>query len=367
MSDQKIYFTAGPAKIPTEVMKQVHEELLDYKGLNISVMEMSHRSAEFVKIRDKAEADLRQLLKIPDNYAVLFMHGGAKTQFDSVPLNLCSTLDKCTLDYVVTGSWSEMASDDAKKYAAIKKQSVLIEPNGKFNHLPSKDELSNFADACYRYYCDNETIHGVEFNYVPESDPDVPLVCDMTSNFLSRPVDVSKYGVIFASCQKNSGISGLTIVIVRDDLIGKNMRVCPKIQNYQVMKTNKSLYNTPPTFAIYIAGLYFEWILKQGGLEAMDKMSKEKSSMVYEEVDGSGGFYACPVAKDSRSRMNVVFTLANSNLDGKFLEESKAAGLHELKGHRSVGGFRASLYHGITLNDVRRLCKFMNDFRLGNQ
>lgn len=363
MAEQKkIYFTAGPAKIPAEVMKRVHEELLDYQGLNISIMEMSHRSADFVTIRDKAESDLRKLLSIPDGYSVLFMHGGAKTQFDSVPLNLCPELDKYTLDYVVTGSWSKMAADDAKKYASVQVQSIQ---GDKFDRLPAPSELVTIKDARYRYYCDNETIHGVEFDHPPVCG-NTPLVCDMTSNFLSRPIDVSKFGVIFASCQKNCGIAGLTIVIIRDDLIGKSMKFCSKIQSYQVAKANKSLYNTPPTFAIYMAGLCFEWILERGGLEAMDKISKEKSNLVYETVDNSGGFYVCPVAKDSRSRMNVVFTLSDSGLDEKFLKESKAAGLYELKGHRSVGGFRASLYHGITLDNVVRLCKFMKEFRQRN-
>lgn len=362
MSEQKkIYFTAGPAKIPQDVMKQVHDELLDYDGLNISVMEMSHRSADFVAIRDKAEANLRKLLKVPDNYTVLFMHGGAKTQFDSVPMNLCSELDKCKLDYIINGSWSKMAADDAKKYAKVHEQ---VLKSDKFDRIPSSEELEEVNDATFRYYCDNETIQGLEFNYVPASDSKVPLVCDMTSNFLSRPVDVSKFGVIFAGCQKNCGMSGLAIVIVRDDLIGREMRITPKIQNYQIAKTNKSLYNTPPTMAIYVAGLCFEWMLAHGGLDAMDKNSKEKSGLIYATVDESDGFYICPVPKNSRSRMNVVFILANKELDSKFLEESKAAGLFELKGHRSVGGFRASLYHGITLEDVRRLSNFMTEFRL---
>lgn len=359
-SERKLYFTAGPAKIPIQVMEQIQKELLNYNGLDISVLEMSHRSKEFDFIITQAEADLRKLLKVPENYSIMFMHGGAKTQFDAVPMNLCSEVDKHSLDYIINGSWSKMAATEAEKYAKVSRQLLKSD---KFIRAPSKEELVANDEATFRYYCDNETIQGVEFNYVPEGNPNVPLVSDMTSNFLSRPIDVSKFGVIFAGAQKNCGIAGLTIVIVRKDLIGKHMRFTPTIQNYKVTHENRSLYNTPLTFAIYVAGLCFKWVLAQGGLEAMDQISKEKSSLLYDAIDNSGGFYTCPVAKDSRSRMNVVFLLSNKDLESKFLEESKAANLYELKGHRSVGGFRASLYHGVTMDDVKRLLKFMENFR----
>lgn len=362
-SDRKLYFTAGPAKIPREVMQQIQAELLNYRGLDIGVLEMSHRSKDFEAIISESERDLRELLKIPDNYSVLFMQGGAKTQFDSVPMNICKELDKGKVDYLVDGSWSKMAANDAEKYAQVTRQSPRSD---KFDRQPAKGELVDHSDAAYRYYCDNETIHGIEFNYVPESSGSVPLVCDMTSNFLSRPVDVSKFGVIFAGAQKNCGVAGLTIVIVRNDLIGNHMRITPTIQNYKVMKENRSLYNTPPTFAIYVAGLCFKWMLERGGLEAMDRISKEKSSILYDLIEDSNGFYTSPVARDSRSRMNVIFLLANKDLEAKFLEESKTANLFELKGHRSVGGFRASLYHGISVDDVKRLAKFMDTFRRNN-
>lgn len=359
-SHKKIYFTAGPAKIPAEVMNQIHSELLSYKDMDISVLEMSHRSKEFESIISETEGNLRKLLKVPENYAVLFMHGGAKSQFDSVPMNLCSELDKFHLDYIINGSWSKMAATEALKYAEVNKQLLKSD---KFDRTPTRDELKTDDQAIFRYYCDNETIQGVEFNYVPESAPNVPLVCDMTSNFLSRPIDVGKFGVIFAGAQKNCGIAGLTIVIVRNDLIGRQMKITPTIQNYKVIHEHRSLYNTPLTFAIYVANLCIKWMLERGGLEAMDQMSKDKSGLLYRTIDDSNGFYTCPVSKESRSRMNVVFLITNTALDSRFLEESKAAKLYELKGHRSVGGFRASLYHGITMEDTLKLVKFMNEFR----
>lgn len=364
--NKKLYFTAGPAKIPAEVMQQVQAELLNFKGLDIGVMEMSHRSKEFEALITEAEANLRKLLDIPDEYAVLFMHGGAKSQFDSVPMNLCPELDKHSTDYIVNGSWSKMAAKEAEKYVKVTRENLKSD---KFNRQPTREELLPATDdsIVYRYYCDNETIEGVEFNYVPEmkakSGKNIPLVCDMTSNFLSRPVDVAKFGIIFAGAQKNCGIAGLTMVIVRKDLIGKHMRITPTIQNYKVMHDNRSLYNTPLTFAIYVANLCFKWNLERGGLAAMDQICKKKSGLLYDLIDNSGGFYTCPVEKTSRSRVNVVFLISNKDLEPKFLEESKAAHLYELKGHRSVGGFRASLYHGVTMDNVERLAKFLRDFQ----
>jgi phosphoserine aminotransferase len=363
-SSEKLYFTAGPAKIPAEVMSKVQEELLDYNGMDISVMEMSHRSKEFAAIIEETEANLRKLINIPNNYSVLFMHGGAKSQFDSVPMNLCTELDKHKVEYVINGSWSKMAAKEADKYAQVVKQELKSD---SYTRQPAKDELQEYDDVAYRFYCDNETIQGVEFNYVPSYKnvtANVPLVCDMTSNFLSRPIDVNKFGIIFAGAQKNCGMSGLTIVIVRNDLIGKHMRVTPQMQNYQVMQKDKSLANTPLTFAIYVANLCVKWVLERGGLEVIDQFSKEKSQLLYNLIDQSNGFYTCPVEKSSRSRMNVVFLLKNKDLEAKFLEESRAANLFELKGHRSVGGFRASLYNGITLDNVKRLAGFMSEFMI---
>lgn len=358
---KKIYFTAGPAKIPDEVMQQVQGEFLDYRGMGISVAEMSHRSKEFEDIITEAEANLRQLLRVPDNYSILFMHGGAKTQFDSAPMNLCSELDCCEVDYIVNGSWSKMAAKEAEKYVKLVHRQLL--KSEKFDRLPRKEELDDLAKVCYRYYCDNETIEGVEFNYVPSHANGAPLVCDMTSNFLSRPIDVSKFGVIFAGAQKNCGLAGLCIVIVRNDLLGKQMRITPTIQNYQVMQKNKSLYNTPLTFPIYVANLCFKWVQERGGLEAIDEFSKKKSKILYDLIDNSGGFYTCPVSGESRSRMNVTFLIRDKSLDAKFLEEAKQAHLYDLKGHRSVGGFRASIYNAITLEDVQRLANFMTEFK----
>lgn len=358
-NQKKIYFTAGPAKIPDEVMQQVKAELLDYRGMGISVAEMSHRSKQFEAIIDEAEANLRKLLRIPENYSVLFMHGGAKTQFDSAVMNLCSEPDVHELEYIVNGTWSKMAAKEAEKYSKVTRQVY------KFDRLPEKDELASKEgnNFTFRYYCDNETIEGVEFNYVPEHGAKVPLVCDMTSNFISRPVDVSKFGVIFAGAQKNCGLAGLCIVIVRNDLLGKQMRFTPTIQNYQVMQKNKSLYNTPLTFPIYVANLCFKWALDKGGLEAIDELSKRKSRILYNLIDNSAGFYTCPVLKESRSRMNVTFLISDKTLDAKFLAEAEQAGLYDLKGHRSVGGFRASIYNAITVDDVERLAKFMGDFQ----
>lgn len=361
-NNKKLYFTAGPAKIPREVMETVQRDLLNYNGLDIGVMEMSHRSKEFEAIITEAETNLRKLMNIPESYAVLFMHGGAKSQFDSAPMNLCPELNKHIADYVINGSWSKMAAKEAEKYVQVIRENLKSD---KYIRQPTRDELlkvDNLHDVVYRYYCDNETIEGVEFNYVPECSS-IPLVCDMTSNFLSRPVDVSKFGLIFAGAQKNCGVAGLTMVIVRKDLVGKQMNITPTIQNYKVMQDHRSLYNTPLTFAIYVANLCFKWMLDRGGLEAMDRNCKEKSGLLYSLIDGSNGFYTSPVDRASRSRMNVVFLLSNRDLESKFLEESKAANLYELKGHRSVGGFRASLYHGVTMEDLGRLVKFMKDFQ----
>lgn len=360
-SQKKIYFTAGPAKLPQEIMAQIHQELLNFRNTDISVLEMSHRSKDFENILKEAETGLRKLLKVPDNYSVLFMHGGAKTQFSMIPMNLCSEVDKSNVEYIVNGSWSKMAATEAEKYAKVSRHMLKSD---KFDRTPTSAELSHHCNAIYRYYCDNETIEGVEFNYVPEcGDPSCVLVSDMTSNFLSRPVDVSKFGIIFAGAQKNCGIAGLVIVVIRKDLLGKQMKLTPKTLTYQVVHDNESLFNTPLTFAIYVASLCFKWISDRGGLEMMDKLSKEKSSLLYDYIDNSGGFYFCPVEKVSRSRMNVVFLLKDTNLDSKFLEEAKSNNILDIKGHRTVGGFRASIYHGVTIDMVRRLLDFMDSFK----
>ncbi|KAG9511375.1 Phosphoserine aminotransferase, partial [Fragariocoptes setiger] len=362
------YFTAGPAKIPEDVMIQAQKELLSWRDTGRSVLEMSHRSKDFDEILTTTEKNLRALMKIPDNYTVLFLQGGAQAQFDSVPMNLCSCVEVCDAEYLVTGIWSSKASKEAQKYVKVVTRKADT-PN--YERLPTEEEMPLCGCACYRYYCDNETIQGVEFKRVPKTSENCPLVCDMTSNFLSRPVDVSKFGIIFASAQKNCGTSGLAIVIVRDDLIGKHMSVTPSTQNYQIMRDNKSNYNTPPVYAIYLAGLCVKWILDKGGLGAMDKISCEKSSLLYHTIDESKGFYFCPVEKNSRSRMNVVFLIGgskgNAELEKKFLAEAEQAGFHDLKGHRLVGGLRASLYHGVTLDDVRALIDFMKSFQDRNQ
>lgn len=359
---KKIYFTAGPAPIPDEVKQEIKRDYCNYNGLDIGVGEISHRSATFESILSELETDLRKLMRVPENYSILFMHGGATTQFASVPMNLCPELNKYSAEYIVNGSWSKKAADEAEKYVTVKRQTF----NDK-KSAPSKEQLVAEDDVSYRYYCDNETIQGIEFDYIPAASAKVPLVTDMTSNFLSKPIDVSKYGVIFASVQKNFGLAGLAIVIVRNDLLGRHMPIVSSVQCYEVTKKNRSLLNTPLTFNIYVAGVYCKWILARGGLEGMDRLSREKSSLIYELVDNSGGFYSCPVEKKWRSRMNVVFLLGDKSLESKFLDDAKAVGLNELKGHRSVGGCRASLYHGISLEDVKRLTQFMIDFQRRHQ
>lgn len=361
MSKRQLYFSSGPTMIVPEVMKQVHDELLNYRNMGISVMEMRARTKEFGLIIDEAESDLRKLMDIPDNYSVLFMHGGARTQFDSIPMNLCP--ENSSAEYIVTGTWSMTAANEAEKHACVQRQ-VLLQDSA--TRVPNFEELKSKNSVAYRYYCDNETAQGLEFNYIPV-DGQVPLVCDMSSNFLSRPIDVIKYGLIFAGAQKNCGIAGLGIVVVRNDLIGKQRSHTPTLQNYKVIAESKSLHNAPPTFAIYVAGLCFKWLLRNGGLEAMDKISKEKSDLVYDTIDNSNGFYTCPVSCESRSRMNVVFSIANNKqLETEFITEAANEGLYELKGHMSVGGLRISLYHGIGLDDVKRLVKFMEAFRAKN-
>lgn len=362
-NSKKIYFTPGPATIPTDVTREAQQDFCNYRGLDIGVAELSHRSKEFEWILIDLETSLRKLLSVPDNYNILFLHGGGQTQFSSIPMNLCSELKKRSADYIINGSWSKTSADEAEKYVNVERQMFLADLSHK-RAAPSGEQLVVNEQSSYRYYCDNETIEGVEFDYVPDTGvANIPLVGDMTSNFLSKPVDVSKYGLIFSGAHKNLGLSGLTIVIVRNDLIGKHMPFTPSIQCYETIAKNKSLLNTPLTFAIYVAGLYCKWILARGGLEGMDQFSKEKAEHVYGVIDNSDGFYTCPVEKRWRSRMNVVFALSDKTLEARFVREAEAAGLYELEGHRYVGNCRASLYHGITLADVERLTTFMLDFK----
>ncbi len=357
----KIYnFAAGPAVLPEAVLQQVQAELLDWHGAGMSVMEMSHRGKEFMSIAADAEADLRELMNIPANYKVLFLQGGASAQFGMIPMNLLR--GKKTADYLNTGEWSKKAIAEAKKYCEVNVVASSADKN--FSYVPQQSAWNLNADAAYVHYTSNETIGGVELFWTPEVGS-VPLVADMSSHILSRPVDVAKHALIYAGAQKNIGPAGLTIVIVRDDLIGETLPGTPNMYDYKIHADNDSMYNTPPTFAIYVAGLVFKWLKANGGLSAMEKTNITKASMLYDYLDATD-FYQCPTAKENRSRMNIPFTLKNEALDEEFLKQAKALGLVQLKGHRSVGGMRASIYNAMPVEGVKVLVTFMKEFEKNN-
>jgi len=349
-------FSAGPAALPTEVLEQAQAEMLDWHGSGMSVMEMSHRGKDYMSIAAKAEADLRELMSIPDNYKVLFLQGGASSQFAMVPINLLN--GKSSADYLLTGQWSKKAVAEAKRYCDV--NLVADTSDSKFTSVPDAASLNLNSDAAYVHYTPNETIVGVEFPYVPETG-DVTLVADMSSTILSRQIDVSKYGVIYAGAQKNIGPAGLTIVIVREDLIGNSSPAMPTMLDYKTHADNDSMYNTPPTYSWYLAGLVFAWGLKQGGLSAIEATNKRKAEKLYKAIDDSA-FYSNPVDINCRSWMNVPFILANADLDAAFLEQAAANGLSTLKGHRSVGGMRASIYNAMPEAGVDALIEFMAEF-----
>jgi len=349
-------FSAGPAVLPEAVLTQAAQEMLDYGGTGTSVMEMSHRSKAFIDIHARAEADLRELLAVPKNYKVLFLQGGAAAQFGIIPMNLLA--GKTGADYIYTGQWSKKAISEAKKFCKVNVAASSEDQN--FSYAPAQSKWKLDASAAYVHYTSNETIGGVEFNWIPNVG-NVPLVADASSHILSRPLDVSRFGLIYAGAQKNIGQAGLTIVVVHDDLLGHAMSTTPEVFNYKVQAEADSMINTPPTYAIYIAGLVFAWLKKQGGLAAMEKINIAKSKLVYDYLDQSE-FYQSPVNKEDRSRMNIPFRLRSETLDDAFLKESKAAGLIELKGHRSVGGMRASIYNAMPIEGVKALVAFMHDF-----
>ncbi len=354
-------FSAGPAVLPREVMLQAQEELLDWHGSGMSVMEMSHRGKEFIGIAADAEKDLRDLLAIPANYKVLFLQGGAHLQFAMIPLNLLR--GKGSADYVNTGEWSKKAIAEAKKFCNVNVVATNADKN--FSYVPAFNTWKLDRNAAYVHYTSNETIGGVEFNWVPDTG-DVPLVADMSSHILSRQMDVSKYGLIYAGAQKNIGPAGLCIVIVREDLVGQAFPGIPAMLDYKTHADNESMYNTPPTFAIYMAGLVFQWLKLYGGLAAMERLNIQKAELLYATIDDSNGFYNCPVVAEDRSRMNVPFTLKDSKLDADFLKGAESHGLLQLKGHRSVGGMRASIYNAMPLQGVQALVSFMNQFAQKN-
>jgi phosphoserine aminotransferase len=346
-------FSAGPAALPQEVLEQARDEMLDWHGSGMSVMEMSHRGKEFMSIAEKAEADLREVMNIPQNYKVLFLQGGASSQFAMVPINLLRGKDSA--DYINTGAWSKKAIAEGKRFC-----NVNIAGQGDGSNAPVKEELKLNPNAAYVHYTPNETIGGVEFDYIPDTG-DVPLVADMSSTILSRPVDVSRFGVIYAGAQKNIGPAGLTVVIIRDDLIGQALATAPSMFDYQVHVDNDSMYNTPPTYSLYLAGLVFAKIKANGGLKAVAEINERKAGKLYGAIDDSG-FYQNPVEPKNRSWMNVPFTLGNPELDPTFLAEAKEAGLVTLKGHRSVGGMRASIYNAMPEAGVDALIAFMAEF-----
>jgi len=354
-------FSAGPAVLPKEVLLQAQAEMLDWHGSGMSVMEMSHRGKEFMGIAAQAEADLRELMGIPANYKVLFLQGGAHLQFSMIPLNLLR--GKTTADYLNTGAWSKKAIGEAKKFCEV--NVVASTADNNFTSVPAFDTWKCNQDAAYLHYTPNETIGGVEFNWIPDCG-DVPLVADMSSNILSREIDVSKFALIYAGAQKNIGPAGLTLVIVREDLLGNVVAGTPTMLDYKVHADNDSMYNTPPTYAMYIAGLVFQWLKKNGGIAAMEANNIAKAKLLYAAIDASNGFYTCPVAVSDRSRMNVSFTLKDAALDGAFVKQAEAMGLLQLKGHRSVGGMRASIYNAMPLEGVAALVAFMQQFAQQN-
>jgi len=354
-------FSAGPAVLPKTVLQQAQAELPDWHGSGMSVMEMSHRGKEFIGIAAQAEADLRELMNIPANYKVLFLQGGASQQFAMIPLNLLR--GKSNADYLNTGAWSKKAISEAKKFATV--NVVATGEDKNFSYIPAFDTWKLDPNAAYLHYTPNETIGGVEFNWVPVSG-EVPLVADLSSCILSRSIDVSKFALIYAGSQKNIGPAGLTIVIVREDLIGEVASGTPTMLNYKTHADTDSMYNTPPTYAIYVAGLVFQWLKKNGGIAEMEKVNVTKSKLLYDAIDASNGFYSCPTAQSDRSRMNVPFTLKDANLDAGFLKQAGERGLLQLKGHRSVGGMRASIYNAMPLEGVQALVDFMNEFAKNN-
>ncbi len=349
-------FSAGPAVLPESVLQRAADEMLDWHGSGMSVMEMSHRGKEFIGIAKKAEADFRKLLAVPDNYRVLFLQGGAMAENALIPMNLLG--DKTSADYVNTGEWSKKSIKEAGKYCKVNVAASAADRD--FTYVPTQDTWQLDPQAAYVHVCTNETIGGVEYHWVPDTHG-VPLVADMSSHILSRAVDVSKYGVIYGGAQKNIGPAGLTLVVVREDLLGQALPITPSAFNWKEQADNDSMLNTPPTYSIYIAGLVFEWLLEQGGIAEIERRNIEKASLLYDYLDQSQ-FYSNPVAKADRSRMNIPFRLADSALDEAFLQGAKQHNMVQLKGHRVVGGMRASIYNAMPIEGVRTLVDYMKEF-----
>jgi phosphoserine aminotransferase len=351
-------FSPGPATLPEPVLRKAAEEMLDWHGSGMSVMEMSHRGKEFISIHAEAEGLLRELLGVPANYKVLFLQGGAIGENAIVPMNLIGKNGKA--DYVNTGEWSKKSIKEAKTYGKV--NVAASGEAGNFTAIPKQSEWKLDPEASYVHICSNETIGGVEYHWTPDTGK-VPLVADMSSNIMSRPIDISKYGLIYAGAQKNMGPSGVTVVIVRDDLLGHALPITPSAFNYQVQAENDSMYNTPPTYAIYIAGLVLKHLKEQGGLKAMEAHNKAKAAILYDFLDDSA-FYRNPVAREDRSLMNVPFKLKDDSLDDAFLKGAQARGMIQLKGHRAVGGMRASIYNAMPIEGVQALVAYMKEFEV---
>ncbi len=362
MSDLKrVYnFNPGPAVLPLEVLQQAQAELLDFKGTGMSVMEISHRSKEFEAVIQTAEADLRELLGIPSNYKVMFLQGGASLQFAMLPMNLRAA--GASADYIVTGTWSKTAIKEAQKLGATR-AAANTEADG-FKGLPEKLDLD--PKAAYLHFTSNETIHGVEFFSEPTPPDGVPLICDASSDFISRPIDVTKYAMLYAGAQKNAGPAGVTIVVIRDDMIERTPANLPVMLDYKALAASGSLHNTPPCFAIYMVGLVLKWAKKLGGLPAVEKINRTKAETVYKAIDESGGFYRGHAKPEARSIMNIPFRLPSEELEDAFAKEAKSNNLIGLKGHRSVGGMRASIYNAMTVEGTQELSKFMKEFQKKN-
>jgi phosphoserine aminotransferase len=361
MANERVYnFSAGPSMLPLEVLQRAGAEITNYQGSGMSVMEMSHRSKVFIKIFEDARAKLKKLLNVPDGYQILFLQGGASTQFSMAPLNLIGKTGKA--DYAVTGNFANIAYKEAKKYGTINLAASSEDKN--HTYIPAQSQLKLDPNASYFYYCANNTIYGTEWQYVPETNG-VPLVCDMSSDMLSRPVDVSKYGIIFAGAQKNMAPAGLTVVIIKEELAGHELPYTPLMMNYKTMIDKDSMYNTPPCWCIYILGLVLDWLESLGGVEGMEKIKGQKAGMLYDCLDNSR-LFTCAAEKGSRSDMNVTFRTGNEELDAKFVAESTAAGFTNLKGHRSVGGMRASIYNAMPTEGVEKLVDFIKAFDKNN-
>ncbi len=353
-------FSAGPAVLPEPVLAQAAAEMLDWHGSGMSVMEMSHRGKEFIGIAARAEADLRTLLAIPANYKVLFLQGGALAENALIPMNLLA--GRTGADYVHTGEWSSKSIKEAKKYCTVNVAATAADKN--FTYVPARETWQLDPNAAFVHVCTNETIGGVEYHWTPDTGS-VPLVADMSSHILSRPVDVARYGVIYGGAQKNIGPAGLTIVIVRDDLLDRALPITPSVFHWKEQAAAESMLNTPPTYAVYIAGLVFEWLLKQGGIAAIEQQNIAKAKLLYDYLDQSS-YYTNPVRKEDRSRMNIPFRLADEAQDEAFLKGAKERGMVQLKGHRSVGGMRASIYNAMPIEGVRTLVEYMQDFERRN-